>query len=149
MLSFARPFRSLIKLGRSAGSTLMSLHGNYLYNSAFVFLCFSFHHRENRLYWITPFCYEKLPFCRANRLRVQTRTSSKYAPWKISGLISTAHARTHAPTGAQMPYIVGQIIERCDVIFNTVYSEKNPHDCRACSKLHWFPHFFAVNTNRY
>ena len=51
---------------------------------------------DYKLYWITPFCYEKSPSCRANCMRVQTRTSSQHAARNIPGLISTAH--THAST---------------------------------------------------
>ena len=79
----------------------------------------------NRPYWTTPFCYEKLPSCRANRMHIQTRTSSKHAAR------NTQHSRfdfystfTHTRTRTHRMHrrhLVGQVFEPRDVIFNVVY----------------------------
>ena len=65
---------------------------------------------DYRPYWITPLLLWMSPSCRANRMRVYTLTSMKHASCSIPGLISTAHACTHART-RQETWCVGQIFE--------------------------------------
>ena len=65
-------------------------------------------------YWLITFYLEKSTSCRANRMRVQTRTSSKLAARNIPGLISLAHACAHRH------HLVGQIFERWRHILHEV-----------------------------
>ena len=52
-----------------------------------------------RPYWIIPFCYEKSPSCRANRMRVQRihHRSTQHATFPV-WFLRHMHAHTHART---------------------------------------------------
>ena len=111
----------------------------------------------NRPYWITLLCNEKSPSCRANRMRLQTRTSLKHAARNIPGLISTAHARTHTR------HVVGQIFKRwCHIQYGLLHFDIctlssalytllklciTSSDCSTCMDL-FAPDFWDISQTR-